>query len=37
MKKGDLRGSSFWDIAPCNPLKVNDISEEQVSIFRVAE
>jgi hypothetical protein len=37
MKKGDLKSSIFWDIAPRNPLKVNDVSEEHVSIFRVED
>jgi hypothetical protein len=37
MKEGDLKGSVFLDIVPCSPLKVNDISEEHVSIFRVEE
>jgi hypothetical protein len=35
MMKGGLKGSVFWDIAPCSPLKVNDVSDEPVSIFRV--
>jgi hypothetical protein len=28
----------FWDITPCSPLKVTDVSEEHVSsIFKVKE
>jgi hypothetical protein len=26
-----IRSSIFWDITPCSPLKVNDVSEEHVA------
>jgi hypothetical protein len=33
-----IKGSIFWDITPCSPLKSTDVSEEHVtSIFRVEE
>jgi hypothetical protein len=31
-----LKSIIFWDIMPCSPLRVNDVSEEHIaSIFRV--
>jgi hypothetical protein len=34
----DIKTSVFWDITPCCPVKVNDVSEEHVTfIFRVEE
>jgi hypothetical protein len=33
-----VKASIFWDITPCIPLKVTDVSEENVaSVFRVEE
>jgi hypothetical protein len=33
-----MKSAIFWDITPCSPLKVNNVSEEHViSIFRVTE
>jgi hypothetical protein len=28
-----LRSYIFWDITPCNPLKINDVSEENIAFF----
>jgi hypothetical protein len=33
-----MKSSTSWDITPCSPLKVSDVSEEHVApIFRVEE
>jgi hypothetical protein len=32
-----MKGSIFWDIMPCRPLKSTDVSEEHVSILRLKE
>jgi hypothetical protein len=33
-----MRSSLFWDVTPCNPLKLSDVSEElAASIFRVVK
>jgi hypothetical protein len=35
---GVMRSYVFWDITPCSPLEVSNVSEENVaSIFRVEE
>jgi hypothetical protein len=34
----EVKNSIFWDITPCSPLKVNEVSEKHVaSIVRVDE
>jgi hypothetical protein len=33
-----MKSINFWDITPCNPLGVTDVSEEHIaSIFRIEE
>jgi hypothetical protein len=32
-----VKSAIFWDIMPCNPLKINDVSEEVTFMFSVED
>jgi hypothetical protein len=32
-----LRSYVFWDITPYNPLKINDVSEENIAFISIVE